>query len=238
MVGQGVDRLKEWAGDGRDYMIGSVQGLAADARGAMLDLAADHDPDAGAAIARANQARAMEESMGRGSGQAAGGQPAAAQSQPMRPSASLLSFMQGYERFSPTTYSNDGANTPTIGWGHKLLLGEAAHYAQTGISAPAADALFEADLKSKVDAVRRHLTRPVTQNQFDALVSLAFNAGEGAVDPRTSTLMRMVNAGNFEGAAEQFGRWNHANGKALKGLSSRRASEQKIFTDGIYDSGH
>lgn len=67
----------------------------------------------------------------------------------------------------------------------------------------------------------------VTQGQFDALVCFAFNLGIGNL--QKSTLLAMVNARDFDGAAQQFQRWNKAGGKVMKGLTRRRAAEQCLF---------
>jgi lysozyme len=68
---------------------------------------------------------------------------------------------------------------------------------------------------------------PLTQNQFDALVSFVFNLGVGNF--RTSTLLKKLNAGDNDGAAQEFGRWIHAGGKALPGLVRRREAERALF---------
>jgi lysozyme len=60
-----------------------------------------------------------------------------------------------------------------------------------------------------------------------ALVSFAYNVGVGALG--SSTLLRLLNAGDHAGAAAQFGRWNKAGGKALAGLTKRRAAEAALF---------
>lgn len=73
------------------------------------------------------------------------------------------------------------------------------------------------------DAVRV----PLNQGQFDALVSFTYNVGPENL--RSSTLLKMVNAGDFAGAAGQFKRWNKANGKVMRGLIRRRAAEQCLF---------
>lgn len=73
------------------------------------------------------------------------------------------------------------------------------------------------------DAVRV----PLNQGQFDALVSFTYNLGPANL--RSSTLLKMVNAGDFAGAAGQFKRWNKANGKTMRGLTRRRAAEQCLF---------
>lgn len=66
-----------------------------------------------------------------------------------------------------------------------------------------------------------------TQGQFDALVSFAYNCGLSAL--QSSTLLKLHNAGDHQGAAAQFTRWNKAGGKVLAGLTRRRASEAKLY---------
>lgn len=88
-------------------------------------------------------------------------------------------------------------------------------------------ALLRADLGTAEAAVNRLVTVPLTQNQFDALVSLVFNIGEGNFSK--STLLRRLNAGEREAAAGQFGRWNKSKGVELAGLTKRRAAERELF---------
>ena len=68
---------------------------------------------------------------------------------------------------------------------------------------------------------------PLSQNQFDALVSLAYNIGSGAF--KNSTLLKKLNAKDYAGAADQFLVWNKGGGKVLNGLVKRRASERALF---------
>jgi lysozyme len=69
--------------------------------------------------------------------------------------------------------------------------------------------------------------RKMNANQFSALVSLGFNIGLGNL--KRSTLLRLFNQGLVIEASEQFGRWNKAGGKTLRGLSRRREAERKLF---------
>lgn len=89
------------------------------------------------------------------------------------------------------------------------------------------DALLSADLAKFEKAVMRAVTVPLTQNQFDALVSFTYNLGEGNL--RSSTLLKRVNASDFRGAAAEFAKWNKSNGKGLGGLATRRAAEAALF---------
>lgn len=84
-----------------------------------------------------------------------------------------------------------------------------------------------ADLQSAERAVAGAVKVPLSQNEFDALVSFVFNVGAGAF--RSSTLLRLLNVGDRRGAADQFPRWNQANGKVMTGLVRRRADERKWF---------
>jgi lysozyme len=68
---------------------------------------------------------------------------------------------------------------------------------------------------------------PLTQNQFDALVDFVFNLGSGNF--QGSTLLRLLNAGDYVGAAGQFPLWNHSGGVVVDGLTRRRLAEQQLF---------
>lgn len=79
-----------------------------------------------------------------------------------------------------------------------------------------------------IDSILKQCVVPViTQGQWDALVSLAYNIGQGAF--RGSTLLRLVNQRKFNQAAEEFLRWDHAGGKVLPGLTKRREAERALF---------
>jgi hypothetical protein len=75
--------------------------------------------------------------------------------------------------------------------------------------------------------VNRLVTVPLTQNQFDALVSFTYNLGEGAL--AESGLLRKLNAGDYAGAAPEFAKWVRAGGVILPGLVRRRAAEADLF---------
>lgn len=116
----------------------------------------------------------------------------------------------------------DTGDVPTIGWGHTrgVALGLTCIETQ-------AEAWLREDCADAEDAVSQYIAVPLSQNQFDALVSFTFNVGGGAL--RTSTLRKMLNAGNYVGAADQLLRWNKDNGVVLNGLVTRRAAERNLF---------
>jgi lysozyme len=72
--------------------------------------------------------------------------------------------------------------------------------------------------------------KPANQAQFDAMVSLCYNIGPAAFGG--STLLRLHNAGDFDGAAKQFRRWNRAGGRVMNGLTRRREAEEKMYRGG------
>lgn len=90
-----------------------------------------------------------------------------------------------------------------------------------------AEARLAEDVQRFADAVERALTVDVSDNEFAAMVSLAFNIGAAAF--RKSTLLRLVNDGHFEAAAQQFERWNRAGGRVMAGLTRRRKAERALF---------
>ena len=114
------------------------------------------------------------------------------------------------------------AGVPTIGYGHTagVAMGQT-------ITQQQADDYLRRDVRMFERAVERLVKVPLTQGQFDALVSFAFNLGEGAL--AQSTLLRLLNAGDYAGAAAQFDRWNKAGGRVLPGLVRRRAAERALF---------
>lgn len=117
----------------------------------------------------------------------------------------------------------DSGGVVTIGIGHtgpEVKMGLVWTQAQV-------DAAFAADLARFEAAVSASVAEPVTQGQYDAMVSLAFNIGTPAF--QKSTLLKNLNAKNTEGASREFLVWNKVNGKTSQNLSSRRAIERGVF---------
>lgn len=121
----------------------------------------------------------------------------------------------------------DVAGIPTIGYGHT---GPEVHIGQT-ITQAEAERLFDLDTDKFEAAVDRLTKGRATDNQFSALVSFAYNLGADAL--AGSTLLRMHNAGDFEGAAAQFLLWTKARvgGKlvVVPGLVTRRMAEAALY---------
>jgi len=135
-----------------------------------------------------------------------------------------LDIIQCYETLRLTAYLCP-AGKWTIGWGHT---GPDVYPGLT-ITADEADQLFQTDLARFETAVDELLAVPVTGNQFSALVCFTYNVGEGDDGLAGSTLLRKLNAGDLDGAAREFPRWNRSKGRVLLGLTRRRASERALF---------
>ncbi|MEB7893367.1 lysozyme [Serratia ureilytica] len=90
-----------------------------------------------------------------------------------------------------------------------------------------ADRLLKCGVVQYEQGVNQLVKVKITQGQFDALVSFAYNLG--LLSLSTSTLLQKLNAGDKQGAADQFGRWVNAGGKRLDGLVTRRAAEREMF---------
>lgn len=138
----------------------------------------------------------------------------------MSPSPACKELIQQFEGCRLEAYLCP-ANIPTIGYGHTVGVKAGDVWTQDE-----ADRVLELDLQEYGRAVSRLLKVPVTQTQFDALVSLAFNIGTGAFGK--STLLKMVNLGDSS-AAREFLKWTKAGGKILPGLVKRRAAERALF---------
>lgn len=138
-------------------------------------------------------------------------------------SASGVELIKSHEGLSLKAYPDPGSGGEpwTIGYGHTggVKRGDVITQSQ-------AEAFLRDDLRRFERAVSRLAPR-TTQNQFDALVSFAFNLGEGNLEK--STLLNKHNAGDYAGAAKEFIRWNRAAGKVLNGLTRRRTEEAALY---------
>jgi lysozyme len=116
------------------------------------------------------------------------------------------------------------ANVLTIGYG------STGPHVKKGmiITEAKAEKLLVEDLERFVEGVNKAVTSKINQNQFDALVSFAFNLGVGAL--QKSTLLKKVNANpSDKSIADEFEKWNKAGGKVLKGLVRRREAESDLY---------
>ena len=110
----------------------------------------------------------------------------------------------------------------TIGYGHTKT-------AQPGmkITTKGAESLLVHDLAWVENVVNDAVKVPLSQNQYDALCSFVYNLG--GTNFRSSTLLRVLNKGDYKGAADQLLRWDKQKGKTLRGLTIRRKEERELF---------
>lgn len=122
----------------------------------------------------------------------------------------------------------DTGDVWTIGYGHTSAAGGLKVYEGLTITDAQAEQLLKDDLTRMTYPVIKRLVKvDLTQGQFDALCSFIYNLGEGQVS--TSTLLKLLNAKDYKGAADQFGRWIYDNGKKFDGLVTRRKNEKELF---------
>jgi lysozyme len=131
----------------------------------------------------------------------------------------------------------DSAGLPTIGVGHLLtrdeltsgkinILGVPYKYKE-GLNDDQINRLLSHDAAFAKSAVNQGIKVPLTQNQYDVLVSFCFNVGRQAF--LNSTLRKRINAGNFDDVPNQLKRWNRSGGKVVQGLINRREKEIDLW---------
>lgn len=146
-------------------------------------------------------------------------------------SPACLDLIAEFEGFRATLYE-DVAGHATIGVGHLVHKGNITPADRKGpfgkgITRQQGMDLLRQDAQRMVQAVRDAVTVPLSQQQFDALVSFTFNVGAGAL--RRSTLLKRVNAKDFANVEQEFLKWNKAGGKVFAGLTRRRQAEAALF---------
>ena len=140
----------------------------------------------------------------------------------MKPSGACRALVRRFEGCKLQAYLCP-AGIPTIGVGHTkgVKIGDRCTVQQ-------ADVWLSQDLEDAGAAVAMLVRVPLTQGQFDALVSFVFNLGARRL--AESTLLIMLNRANYAAAADQFSRWVYAGSQKLPGLVTRRAAEAAMFT--------
>lgn len=132
-----------------------------------------------------------------------------------------LELIKRFEGLRLKAYQ-DSVGVWTIGYGHTRTARKGME-----ITPATAEALLKSDLTDAEYAVHSNVKVPLTDNQFSALVSFVFNLGAGSL--KKSTLLRLLNAGDYRGAEGEFVKWNRAGGKVLPGLTKRREAEANLF---------
>ena len=136
-----------------------------------------------------------------------------------------LDLICRFEGFSPVIYICP-AGYPTIGYGHLITEANKEQFLD-GIDELEALDLLKIDVQKAEKAVLRLINVPLTDGQFDALVSFTFNLGGGAL--QRSTLRRKVNRQEHSAVPAEFMKWVWAGGRKQKGLVRRRKAESKNY---------
>ncbi len=110
----------------------------------------------------------------------------------------------------------------TIGYGHTKDVQPGDQWSESH-----ADHMLEVEMEEYENYVNTAVTVPLSQNQFDALVSWVYNLGNGNLT--SSTMLKVLNSGDYAGVPAQIKRWNKAGGKVLEGLTRRRQAEADMF---------
>ena len=126
-----------------------------------------------------------------------------------------------FEGYSATAYQ-DVKGVWTIGYGHTDGVTEGMTCTQEQ-----ADAWLQEDIQWAANAVSKLVTVALSQDEFNALVDFVFNVGSGNF--AASTMLALLNQGDYAGAAAQFERWDLSGGNVIRGLLNRRIAESKEF---------
>lgn len=133
-----------------------------------------------------------------------------------------LALTESFEGCRLAAYQ-DSRGRWTIGYGHTFMV-----FPNDTCTQAQAETWLVGDISWAEKYVNRYVTTGVTQGEFDALVDFSFNLGVNSL--QHSTLLRLVNAGSFEAAANEFEKWDHAAGVEVAGLLRRRLAEKTLFS--------
>ena len=145
-----------------------------------------------------------------------------------------LEHLKRWEGLRLTAYPDPGSRDGhpwTIGYGHTSDAFMKVYKGLT-ITEVQAEAALIHDANEAATAIKRLVKVPLTENQMGALVSFVFNIGIGAFG--TSTLLRKLNAGDYNAVPAELARWNKNDGKVMKGLTNRRAAEAGLWAKGDF----
>ena len=144
-------------------------------------------------------------------------------------SDACVQLVKDSEGFSPYP-APDPVGIGTVCWGHKVRPGE--HYAGAQTEEQC-EPILKADLDTAWAVVAGNCMTSLGQGQVDACTDFTFNEGESNF--KDSTLLKFINTGQLEQAANEFLRWKWADGKILQGLITRRQKEQALFMSDFPD---
>jgi lysozyme len=141
----------------------------------------------------------------------------------MRTSQSGIDLIKSCEGLRLTAYQ-DSVGVWTIGYGATRAV-----VAGMSITLDQAERMLQNDISRFEPSIDALVKVALNQHQWDALMSFVYNLGAGNL--ASSTLLKLLNAGDYAGAADQFLRWNKAGGNVLSGLTARRSTERQMFLE-------
>ena len=144
----------------------------------------------------------------------------------MKISNNGLNLIKQFEGLRLAAY-DDGAGVWTIGYGTIKYPNGARVKKGDKITQAQADQYIANDVATFERSVNMLVNVPLTQNQFDALVSFTYNLG--ATNLSASTLLKKLNTKDYKGTSAEFQKWNKAGGKVMTGLVRRRKAEMELF---------
>lgn len=133
----------------------------------------------------------------------------------------LVDMIKGFEGFRAYPYTCPGGSL-TIGYGTTVKPGQ-----YTSVTKEQAEAMLRKSISGFERSIKNLVKVPLSQNQYDALVSFTYNVGAGSL--KRSTLLKKLNSGDYQGAADELLRFTKSNGKVLQGLVKRRERERNLF---------
>lgn len=144
----------------------------------------------------------------------------------MKTSDHGIAFIKRWEGVKLNAYLCP-ANVWTIGVGHTAAMGDPKPVKGMRLSEAEADMILRRDLKAIERDIIAVVKAPLSQGQFDTLVSFVFNVGIGAF--RKSTLLKKLNAGDAKAVPSELMKWTRAGGKVVQGLVNRRRAEADMW---------
>ncbi|WP_336220871.1 lysozyme [Citrobacter amalonaticus] len=157
----------------------------------------------------------------------------------MQPSYRCIALMKSYEKLSLLPYDDQTGKIiteycqgATIGYGHLIENSNEFKKYINGIDIATANSLFNADLYQFIQVVKNKVIVDLTQNEFDALVILAFNTGVRGFSQ--STVLSIINGRYTHDLRSAWYAFRYSQGHVMEGLINRRTSEMKVFFHGVY----
>lgn len=136
-----------------------------------------------------------------------------------------IDLIKSFEGLQLQSY-RDSVGVWTIGYGTTRINGQTVQPGMS-ITEDEAEQYLRTDVSGTEWYVNNYVSTSLTQPQFDALVSFTYNLGPANL--HNSTLLRLLNSGDYSGAANEFPKWDMAGGHVIQGLLNRRLAEQQMF---------